>query len=266
MFRKHKLICLFCFSFILAGCSSTPKIEYVEIPDFKTVAIVKTENLPSIEKLRDAQERTADAAGVGAASGGVAGMATGVLLCGTTGPLVGLCISGIGLIGALSGGAGGLIYGLGTAAEGKYADRINANLGKVEEKYVLQQEMLSRLTSQVPANFILPPAQADIIVSPVLSGVNVEQPDEDHMYLLITGYLVFSWQQDGGEEYFGKAEFDYKSPTALIVKWNGNYGKMYEDAILGGMDDLVLQMNHRLTARINRGAQSIEVKGAESPQ
>lgn len=265
MLRKHKLICLFYFGFILTGCSSTPKIEYVEIPDFKTVAVVKTENLPSIEKLRDAQERTADAAGVGTASGGVAGLATGVLLCGTTGPLVGLCISGIGLIGALSGGAGGLIYGLGTAAEGKYANRINANLSKIEEKYVLQQEMLNRLTAQVPVNFILPPAQADIIVSPVLSAINVEQPDEESMYLLITGYLVFSWRQDGGE-YFGKAEFDHKSPTASIVKWNGNYGKMYEDAILGGMDDLVLQMNHRLTARINRGAQSIEIKGTESPQ
>jgi len=266
MLRSHKLISLILFCFILTGCSSTPKIEYVEIPDFKTVAIVKTEDLPSIEKLRDVQERTADAAGIGAASGGAAGLATGVLLCGTTRPLAGLCISGLGLAGILSGGAGGLIYGLGTAAEGKHADSINANLSKLEVKYALQQEMLSRLTTQVPADFTLPPGQADVIVSPVLSGINVEQPDEEYMYLRITGNLVFSWRQNGGEEYFGKAEFDYKSSTASVIEWNGNYGKMYDDAVLEGMDDLVRQMNNRLTARINRGAQSIEIKGAEPTQ
>jgi hypothetical protein len=99
------------------------------------------------------------------AFGGAAGLAAGVLLCGTTGPLAGLCIAGLGMAGMLTGGAGGLIDGAVTDAEGKYAESIDRYLGEVGEKYDLQHEMHGRLISHLPANLALSPERADIVSS-----------------------------------------------------------------------------------------------------
>ena len=246
-------------TFALAGCASTPEVEYVEIPAFKSVAIVKAEDMPSIERIRESQEIIADSASVGVASGGAAGLAAGVLLCGTTGPLAGLCISGLGLAGVLTGGAGGLIHGAVNDAEGKYAESINKNLANIGEKYDLQNEILIRLKSEVPSEYVLEPKKADIVVSPILSQINVEQPDAERMYLRLTGNLVFSWSTNDGEEYFGRAEFDYKSTTANVKEWHRSRGRMYTESVFAGMDDLVNQMSERILVRLKHGSQTLEI-------
>jgi hypothetical protein len=108
MFKTYGFLSLCLFSFTLLGCASAPKIEYVEIPDFKSVAVVQAEDLPSIEKLRGSNERFEDAADTGVVAGGSAGLASGVLLCGVTGPFAGLCISSLWMAGggAIPGAAG----------------------------------------------------------------------------------------------------------------------------------------------------------------
>ena len=79
------------------------------------------------------------------------------------------------------------------------------------------------------------------------------------MYLRLNGNLIYSWGQSGNQEYFGAAELDYKSPKALLVEWDGLYGRMYEEAVLDGVDDVVRQMSQRLLVRIKPGPQILEV-------
>ncbi|MCX2982056.1 hypothetical protein EYC98_14430 [Halieaceae bacterium IMCC14734] len=259
MTLMFKIVLQLLLGAMILSCATPAKIEYITIPDFKSVAIVQAADLPSIEKLKDKDQRILDAATTGSASGGVAGMLTGVLLCGATGPLAGLCISTMGMAGMVTGGAGGLIYGAATAAEGEHADSINRNLASVSDKYDYQLEMHNRLISQVPADETRQREQADIIVSPLLSSITVQQLDDEEMYLVLTGNLIFSWTHSNGEEYFGKAKFDYKSATAPIVQWNENQGAMYEEAILDGLQDLAEKMAERVSARIVRGEQNIKI-------
>ncbi len=111
--------------------SNNEQKVYVEIPEFRSVAILRSEDILSLEQLNEGNQKILDAALSGATAGSAAGLAAGLIICGTTGPLAGLCITGLSSAGLLTGGAGGAIYGATTSNNGDEAGSVNKNLALV---------------------------------------------------------------------------------------------------------------------------------------
>ncbi|MEP4484807.1 MAG: hypothetical protein ABJ013_04185 [Halioglobus sp.] len=249
------------------GPMSKP-VAYIEIPEFRTVAILPTQDMLALEQLNVGNQRILDAASSGATVGTASGLASGLVLCGTTGPFAGLCISGLVSAGGLSGGVGGLIYGAIAADEGVEAKEINHNLARLGSSYNLQDEIFARLTVKVPQEAKRPSGTADILVSPTVARIGVELSEKGSLNLQMWSNLIFTWKK-GDEEYYGRAHFSYTSADSPIEDWNANDGELYRTAILAGLDSMSMAMATRITSRLQKGEETLTIErypGKGAPQ
>jgi hypothetical protein len=234
----------------LFACASPPKKQdFVEIPRFQSVAFVDTDEIPAVEYLKGAGEKSIEGMQVGSTAGISSGMLAGALLCGVTGPYAGLCITGLGSMGFLVGGAGGLMVGFGGVSDAN-ADKIRETLSLIDQQRDFQQELKVDLEQLVPEQIIAAPADADIKVAPILILIDVEQDSTKKIHLELKSRLLFTWTDSAGDEYVGKADFTESSDTALIGKWLANNGKRFEQEITVMITGLAKQMTDRINLRV----------------
>jgi hypothetical protein len=246
---------------LTAACSSSPPREYIEIPAFNSVALVQMGELPNVEKQLTPQEHVRDKAGQGANIGMASGLASGVILCGLSGPFAGLCISGLGLAGWAAGGIGGVAYGIAVAEEeGEGATQINDQVQRVVSRGGLNADFVDALSRQVSLDVRRPVDEADIAASPVFTGVEVSRPEEGVIKLKFTADLLFSWGDSAGESYFGRAQFKHRSAPAPIEDWMADGGALFDAAFAEAMTALSQKMAERINQRLAQGAQTLEVQ------
>jgi hypothetical protein len=248
--RYANRVGLVALSLALFACTSAPKKQdFAEIPNFQSVAIVDTEEIPAVEYLKGAGEKSIEGMQVGSTTGMASGMVAGALLCGVTGPFAGICITGLGSVGLLVGGAGGLMVGFGGVSD-NHADRIRETLFFIDQKHDFQRELKLDLLQRVPEEIVVAPAEADIKVAPTLFLIDVEQDSSKKIHLELKGQLLFTWIDSAGDEYVGKADFMEKSDTALIDDWLKNSGARFEQELAVMITGLAGQMTERITMRV----------------
>ncbi len=246
---------------VAVACSTAPQREYIDIPAFSTIALVGASDLPNIDALLTPQEHVRDKAGKGATVGMASGLASGVILCGLTGPFAGLCVSGLGLAGWAAGGVGGLAYGIAIAdAEGEGATEINEHIQRVVSGDTLNADLLDELHGLLPATVLSPADAADVAASPVLSGVEVGRTQEGSIKLKFTADLLFSWEDAAGETFFGRAQFKHRSTDAPVEHWLADGGAMFDAAFSKAIAAFSNKMRVRIEQRLAQGAQTLEVE------
>ena len=175
-------------------------------------------------------------------------------------PWVGASYAVVGGGGLLIGATSGLVTAMLNIDDSKYAKSINQNLAKVSESYDLQGDLHAQLEAMIPPEYIRDRQSADVLVSPVLSQIEVEHPSEKTMYLHIVGNLIFSWGENDDEGYVGSAQFEYDSAPARVKDWSSEDGQMYAEYILAGVNDIAQQMTERIVLRIENGPQILEIR------
>lgn len=147
-------VCVTAIVLNLLACSSpTPKQDFTDIPDFKSVAIVPTDEIPAITHVKGARERSGDEAKVGVATGGASAALAGGLMCAPVGPFAVVCAILLGGAGMLVGGISGLVIGW-SGVSTEHAEQIRESLSLIDQKLDFQQALRNDLEEGVPKQLV----------------------------------------------------------------------------------------------------------------
>ena len=223
----------------IAACSTGKTREYEAVTPFKRVAVVRSDELPGMERLKGGQEKAFEAAGTAGTTGYLAGSALG-LACG---PFFWLCMPALAGAGYIVGGAGGLVYGATLdSLPAEDARRVGETLSVVMQRRDPQQAFYLGLRDAIPAHLQADPEKADILVSPMLRVINVDEDDRETIHVHFKALLLFTWVDEQGREHFGREEFKLESGSYKVEEWVADSGRKFDEFISFGLQASTLEM------------------------
>lgn len=234
----------------IIACSSSPSRKFVDVPKFQTVSVISSSELPALDHLKSEQEKTLEGAHVGSNTGWASGVALG-LACG---PFFWLCASAFGSMGYLLGGAGGIVYGAtSVSVSEEHIQLIGEYLSKVDQQRDIQKEFYLELVELLPDQIETAARDADVLISPAILTIDVDEDTKERIHLHIKAQLLFSWSDALGKEHFGKEDFDVKSNSALVEDWLVNDGSLFDQAITTSITTLGRKMADHVINRVAIG-------------